>query len=77
MDIEEVAHSTPDKIITDFIDPLTGLGADQAKKMAVAIGLSEEVSQAQAVDVLQKLCLLHGHRRVAGRDQPVATARAT
>ena len=25
MDIEEVAHATPEKIITDFIDPLTGL----------------------------------------------------
>ncbi|MEP6505550.1 MAG: ATP-grasp domain-containing protein, partial [Betaproteobacteria bacterium] len=54
MDIEEVAHSTPDKIITDFIDPLVGLTAEQAKKMAVAIGLAD-VSQAQAVDVLQKL----------------------
>src|SRR5207237_50498 len=31
MDIEEVAHSTPEKIITEFIDPLTGLGAEQAK----------------------------------------------
>ena len=54
MDIEEVAHSTPEKIITDYIDPLTGLSAEQAKKIAAAIGLSE-VSQAQAVDVFQKL----------------------
>ena len=54
MDIEEVAHATPEKIITDYIDPLVGLTAEQAKKMAVAIGLAE-VSQAQAVDVLQKL----------------------
>ena len=36
MDIEEVAHSTPEKIITDFIDPLTGLGAEQAKKIAAS-----------------------------------------
>src|SRR3569832_43271 len=28
MDIEEVAHSTPDKIITDYIDPLTGFPAE-------------------------------------------------
>jgi succinyl-CoA synthetase beta subunit len=54
MDIEEVAHSTPEKIITDYIDPLTGLSAEQAKKIAAAIGLSE-ASQAQAVDVFQKL----------------------
>ena len=54
MDIEEVAHSTPEKIITDYIDPLTGLSAEQAKKIAAAIGLGE-ASQAQAVDVFQKL----------------------
>src|SRR3954470_24705933 len=34
MDIEEVAHSSPEKIITDYIDPLTGLSAEQAKKVA-------------------------------------------
>src|SRR3546814_8161822 len=39
MDIEEVAHSTPEKIITEYIDPLTGLDAGQAKKVAEAIGL--------------------------------------
>jgi succinyl-CoA synthetase beta subunit len=54
MDIEEVAHSTPEKIITDVIDPLTGLGAEQAKKIAAAIGLPEG-SHAQAVDLFQKL----------------------
>jgi succinyl-CoA synthetase beta subunit len=54
MDIEEVAHATPDKIITDFIDPLTGLSAEQATKIAKAIGLPEG-SHAQAVDVFQKL----------------------
>jgi succinyl-CoA synthetase beta subunit len=54
MDIEEVAHSTPEKIITDFIDPLTGLGAEQAKKIAASIGLPEG-SHAQAVDLFQKL----------------------
>ena len=54
MDIEEVAHSTPDKIITDYIDPLTGFSAEQAKKIAAAIGLPEG-SHAQAVDLFQKL----------------------
>ena len=54
MDIEEVAHSTPEKIITDFIDPLTGLGAEQARKIATSIGLPEG-SHAQAVDLFQKL----------------------
>ena len=54
MDIEEVAHATPEKIITEFIDPLTGLGAEQAAKIANGIGLPAE-STAQAVDIFQKL----------------------
>ena len=39
MDIEEVAHRTPEKIITEVIDPLAGLGEAQAKQIATAIGL--------------------------------------
>jgi len=54
MDIEEVAHSTPEKIITDFVDPLTGLGHAQALKIANAVGLTGGSAE-QAADVLQKL----------------------
>ena len=54
MDIEEVAHSTPEKIVTEFIDPLTGLGDAQAKKIADAIGMPAD-STAQAVDIFKKL----------------------
>ncbi|RZI83576.1 MAG: ADP-forming succinate--CoA ligase subunit beta [Rubrivivax sp.] len=54
MDIEEVAHATPDKIITEFVDPLTGLGDAQAKAIADRIGLPAD-STAQAVDVFKKL----------------------
>ena len=54
MDIEEVAHSTPEKIVTEFIDPLTGLSDAQAKKIADSIGLPAN-STAQAIDVFQKL----------------------
>ena len=54
MDIEEVAHSSPEKIITEVIDPLAGFSAEQAKKIAAAIGLPEG-SHAQAVDLFQKL----------------------
>jgi succinyl-CoA synthetase beta subunit len=54
MDIEEVAHSTPEKIITEYIDPLTGLGDEQAARIANAIGLPAE-STSQAVDIFQKL----------------------
>ena len=54
MDIEEVAHSTPEKIITELVDPLTGLGQAQALKIANAIGLTGG-SADQAADVFQKL----------------------
>ncbi len=54
MDIEEVAHSTPEKIITEIIDPATGLTDAQAKMLANSIGVPEG-STAQCMDVLQKL----------------------
>ena len=54
MDIEQVAHDTPQKIITELIDPMQGLGDTQAKKIADAIGIPAD-STAQAVDVFKKL----------------------
>ena len=54
MDIEEVAHSTPEKIITEMIDPLTGITAEQSKKVAAAIGLTGD-SVDQAVDIFAKI----------------------
>ena len=54
MDIEGVAHDTPEKIITEIVDPATGLTAVQGKKLADAIGVPA-ASTAQAVDVLQKV----------------------
>ena len=49
-----MAHATPEKIITEFIDPLTGLGDEQAKKISDAIGMPAD-STAQAVDIFKKL----------------------
>jgi succinyl-CoA synthetase beta subunit len=54
MDIEEVAHSTPEKIVTEVIDPIAGLTAAQASKIATAIGMSGHTVD-QAVDLFQKL----------------------
>lgn len=54
MDIEEVAHKTPEKIITELVDPLAGLGETQAKKIAAAVGLPE-ASHAQAAALFQNL----------------------
>ncbi len=54
MDIEEVAHKTPEKIIKVFVDPLVGLTDAQALELAKGIGVPE-ASIAQAVDTLKKL----------------------
>jgi succinyl-CoA synthetase beta subunit len=40
MDIEQVAHDTPEKIHKEFIDPSLGLQAFQARKIAFNLGLS-------------------------------------
>ena len=39
MDIEEVAHSTPEKILKVFIDPAEGLTDAQASELATGIGV--------------------------------------
>ncbi len=54
MDIEEVAHNTPEKILKVFVDPALGLTDAQGMELAKGIGVPE-ASQAQAVDVLKKL----------------------
>ncbi|MFT7588158.1 MAG: succinyl-CoA synthetase beta subunit [Limisphaerales bacterium] len=40
MDIEEVAEKTPELIFKELIDPLTGIQAFQARRMAFNLGLS-------------------------------------
>ena len=42
MDIEEVAHETPEKIITIHLDPVLGLAPFQAQKLAFALGLGDK-----------------------------------
>src|SRR5512142_1739635 len=54
MDIEEVAHKTPEKIIKVFVDPIVGITDAQAKQLADGIGVPA-ASSAQAVDVFKKL----------------------
>ena len=54
MDIEQVAHDTPEKIIKVFIDPLTGLSDAQAGELARGIGIPG-ASQAQAVTLFKNL----------------------
>jgi len=54
MDIEEVAHSTPEKILKEFVDPLVGLTDAQAETLARGIGVPD-ASVDRAVDTLKKL----------------------
>jgi succinyl-CoA synthetase beta subunit len=54
MDIEQVAHDTPEKIVKVFIDPLEGMTDAQGRELARGMGIPE-ASQAQAVDVFRKL----------------------
>ncbi len=54
MDIEEVAHKTPEKIIKVFVDPLVGLTQEQGLQLVRGIGIPAE-SHPQGIDVLKKL----------------------
>src|SRR6201992_4335044 len=42
MDIEEVAHSTPERIFKEYIDPGIGLQPYQARKLAFKLALTKE-----------------------------------
>jgi succinyl-CoA synthetase beta subunit len=42
VDIEEVAHATPEKILKESVDPLTGLAPFQARRLAFDLGLANE-----------------------------------
>jgi succinyl-CoA synthetase beta subunit len=59
MDIEEVAQKTPDKIHLLTIDPFTGLRTYQARKIALALGLSGGVCEdcVELILNLYKCCL--------------------
>ncbi len=54
MDIEEVAHSTPEKIINFAVDPATGFMPHHARHVANALALSRDLAK-QAESVLPKL----------------------
>ncbi len=50
MDIEDVAHSTPEKILTFSIDPATGIQPLHGRKVAKALNLSGDLAkQAEAL----------------------------
>jgi succinyl-CoA synthetase beta subunit len=54
MDIEEVAHKTPDKILTFSVDPASGISAFHGRKIAKALGLQGDLSK-QCIALVSRL----------------------
>jgi succinyl-CoA synthetase beta subunit len=54
MDIEQVAHDTPEKILKVFVDPSTGVDRAEARRLAAGIGIPEGSLDA-AVELLENL----------------------
>jgi succinyl-CoA synthetase beta subunit len=59
MDIEKVAHETPDKILTLTVDPATGLQPFHSRKIAFALGLTgDQIKQcAKLIEGLYRFLL--------------------
>ena len=59
MDIEQVAHTTPEKILTTTVHPAAGLQDYQARRLGFGLGLGKQ-QRAELRDILRKLVkLLH------------------
>ena len=63
VEIEKVADESPEKILTEHIDPLIGLGGFQARKLAYGLGLGKgspkpKETIKQFTDILSKLAVL-------------------
>jgi succinyl-CoA synthetase beta subunit len=54
MDIEAVAHDSPEKIVTFSVDPATGIMAHHGRKVAQTLGLGGELAR-QAEGLVNKL----------------------
>ena len=48
MDIEQVAHDTPEKIVTITIDPATGVMPHHGRAVAQTLGLSGDLAKQAA-----------------------------
>ncbi|HVK66261.1 MAG TPA: ADP-forming succinate--CoA ligase subunit beta [Polyangium sp.] len=55
MDIEQVAHDTPEKIHTLHVDPVIGLAPYQARKLAFALGLGAKEQMRQFTKLVDSL----------------------
>ena len=55
MDIEAVAHDTPEKIVTLHVDPVLGLAPYQARKLAYALGVGGKETMRAFVKLVDSL----------------------
>jgi len=58
MNIEDVAHNTPERIFKEVIDPMTGVNDFQTRKIAFNLGLTGKASKEMAVFVNYMLLTL-------------------
>jgi succinyl-CoA synthetase beta subunit len=63
VEIEKVAEETPEKILTEHVDPVTGLGGYQARKLAYGLRIGEgspkpKETVAQFAQIVAKLATL-------------------
>jgi succinyl-CoA synthetase beta subunit len=63
VDIEEVAKNRPERILTEFIDPLLGMASYEARKIAYALHVGQGCSSSKQttqrfIDLLQRLATL-------------------
>ncbi|MCX7990444.1 MAG: ADP-forming succinate--CoA ligase subunit beta [Proteobacteria bacterium] len=52
MEIEEVAEKSPEKILKESVDPLTGIMPYQARKIAYGLGLKDKTAQSMTKFIL-------------------------
>ncbi|MFI5314167.1 MAG: ADP-forming succinate--CoA ligase subunit beta [Myxococcota bacterium] len=64
MDIEEVAHSTPEKILTVQVDPLVGVCDFQVRELGLALGLKGKLCES-FVDLVRNLFRLFVEKDVS------------
>lgn len=77
MDIEEVAHSTPEKIVTFSVDPATGILPLHGRRIAAALGLKGELakqawslaSQLYAAFIAKDMEMLEINPLIVSKDQ--------
>ena len=55
MDIEEVAHSTPEKIIKELVDPLTWASVTHRRRRSPSASACQKARTAQAIKIFQEL----------------------